>query len=115
MFGGGQGRQETKSGENSASCVLRGDPAAIRADAEGGKAEPGGRNAGDIPVSVSVGDSIHTGAIPHQPCLGVRLFPKKLERPMGEVVEKGLVIPRELRRAMTTDRLAGAGLWWYAP
>jgi hypothetical protein len=34
---------------------------------------------------------------------------------MGEVVEKGLVIPRELRRAVTTDRLAGAELWWYAP
>lgn len=34
---------------------------------------------------------------------------------MGEVFEKGLVIPRELGRAMTLDRLAGAGLRQRAP
>ena len=68
------------------------DPAALRANAECRQTKTGGGNAGNVAMILIQGRAVHSGAVGHQTCPRISLFPKIVEGAMLQVFKKLFVL-----------------------
>lgn len=80
--------KETQGSKNAITGIGQGNIAALVANAESGKAKPGGGNAGDA----SIVRPANGAPILHQPVVRIGLFPEELKISFFEILQKFIIL-----------------------